>query len=78
MSPLQRQLVAQLREAYRESGLTYLQIAGLAGCGPNTVARALNGARVNVPSLLRLCEVLKREVRIMERTTTAGTFHITL
>jgi transcriptional regulator with XRE-family HTH domain len=64
VSPLQRQLVAELRAAYHESGLTYLEIAGLAGMGENTVWRALNGARVNVPSLLRLCEVLKREVKL--------------
>jgi transcriptional regulator with XRE-family HTH domain len=72
MSPLQLRLVAELRLAYRESGLTYLQIAARAEMGPNTVQRALNGGRVTVPSLLRLCYVLDREIRLAKANAVRG------
>jgi transcriptional regulator with XRE-family HTH domain len=64
MSPIQRDLVGELRMAYHESGLTYQQIAIRGGMSNNTVYRALNGAPINTATLLRLCQVLKREIRI--------------
>lgn len=73
MSPLQSRLVAELRAAYYESGLTYLQIAARAEMGPNTVARALNGGRINVPSLLRLCYVLDREIKVAKANAISET-----
>lgn len=64
MSPLQQPLVAQLRSAYHESGLTYEQIAARAEVTPQTVCRALNGRPVTTVTLLRLCHVLKRTIQI--------------
>jgi predicted transcriptional regulator len=64
MSPIQRDLVGELRMAYHESGLTPQQIAIRAEMSRMTVYRALNGDPINTATLLRLCQVLKREVRI--------------
>jgi DNA invertase Pin-like site-specific DNA recombinase len=64
MIDARRQIVADLRTAYSASGLTYSQIAKRASCSENTVYRALNYGPINLATLLRLCTVLKREVRI--------------
>ncbi len=65
MSPVERQLVAELRSAYHESGLTYVQIAARAEMGPATVYRTLNGRqKVQWASFVRLCEALGRRVRV--------------
>jgi transcriptional regulator with XRE-family HTH domain len=60
MSPIGQ----QLRAAYHESGMTYEQLAGLADVSVGVVQRALSGKPINTSSLLRLCEALKRRVRI--------------
>lgn len=69
MSPLQRQLVGQLRSAYYDSGLTYLQISVRAEMAESTVVRALNYGRVGVVTLMRLCAVLNHHVAILPATS---------
>ncbi len=61
----QRQLVGELRLAYYESGLTYAQIAARAEVDPDTVYRALNGERILVATLVRLCHALDRAIIIL-------------
>lgn len=68
MSPLQRQLVAELRQAYSESGLTYDQIAARGELSRMTVYRALNGKpKVHWTSMIRIADVFGLRVRLDAR-----------
>lgn len=58
-------LVAQLRDAVRESGLTQEQIAIRAEMNVRTVYRALYGQPINTATLLRLLFVLRKTVKIV-------------
>lgn len=62
--PFLNPVVSQLRHAYQESGLTMEQIAARAEVNYGTVQRALAGKPINMATLLRLCVVLKRTVKI--------------
>jgi len=52
-------ITQQLRAAYHESGLSYEQIAGLAGCSTGAVFRALNDGKITPVTLLRICDALR-------------------
>jgi predicted transcriptional regulator len=63
-NPLHQELTNQLRDAVRESGLTYAQIATRGQMSENTVYRALYGHPINTATLLRLLAVLRKTLKV--------------
>lgn len=57
-------LTNQIRDAVRDSGLTYAQIATRGQMSENTVYRAMHGHPINTATLLRLLCVLKKTLKV--------------
>ncbi len=62
--PEAARLVADLRRAVADSRLSYRQLSARTELSTGTIERALSSARINVPTLLRLCSTLDRAVVI--------------
>lgn len=56
-------LVPVLRRAYRDSGLTFAQIADLAGVHENTVINVMGGKETRWKTLRAICDVLDINLR---------------
>jgi transcriptional regulator with XRE-family HTH domain len=66
-----RVITLHLRRAYRQSGLTYEQIAERAGVGDNTVDRVLSGRNATIGSVCAVAQALG--VSSLPLTPTDGT-----